>query len=208
MQNFYCNVVGSTSTKKLAPAQPPKWCADDQTKCVKGAKQMLAWNQAEGNNVVVPNGKSPAYNGVMGWAEGAQNDIFVDGPATSASTTASATSTAAPTTLSTQTKPATTTTSVASSAPRQALASPSLLPRLLPPPQRLPPPPSPHLSAPRPPSPLLSALPPALLLLLPLPMLRLARQPRHSPPVAAATTVTMAAMVAIKPVYSSTIYSK
>jgi len=46
MQNFKCNVTGSTSTKRLAlPAKPPVYCADDSSKCVKGAKQMIAWNR-------------------------------------------------------------------------------------------------------------------------------------------------------------------
>jgi hypothetical protein len=33
-------------------------------------------SEAEGNNVAVPNGASPGYNIGMGWASGAQNDIF------------------------------------------------------------------------------------------------------------------------------------
>ena len=32
--------------------------------------------EMEGNNVEVPAGASPGYNAGMGWAAGAQNDIF------------------------------------------------------------------------------------------------------------------------------------
>lgn len=45
MQGFKCNVTGSTSTKTLAPAQVPVYCGDDSSKCVQGAKQMLAFNR-------------------------------------------------------------------------------------------------------------------------------------------------------------------
>ncbi|KAI1467749.1 uncharacterized protein F4812DRAFT_459038 [Daldinia caldariorum] len=76
MQNFKCRVTGSTSNRTLAPAKPPVYCADGTTPCVPGAKQMIAWNQAEGNNVETPAGVSPGYNQKMGWQPGAQNDIF------------------------------------------------------------------------------------------------------------------------------------
>ncbi|KID74291.1 uncharacterized protein G6M90_00g082540 [Metarhizium brunneum] len=76
MANYRCHVTGSNSNRKLAPAKAPVYCQHDRSKCVKGAKQMVAWNQAEGNNVKVPNGASPGYNQGMGWAPGAQNDIF------------------------------------------------------------------------------------------------------------------------------------
>lgn len=45
MQNFRCEVTGSTSTKKLAPAKPPVYCIEDQNKCQSGAKQMIAWHR-------------------------------------------------------------------------------------------------------------------------------------------------------------------
>jgi hypothetical protein len=56
---------------------------------------MLAWNQATGNNVQVPNGASPGYNINMGWAPGAQNDIFVEGSGSSSASTDSTTGNAA-----------------------------------------------------------------------------------------------------------------
>ncbi|KXH43636.1 hypothetical protein CSAL01_07933 [Colletotrichum salicis] len=71
-----CNVTNAVSTKKLGTAKPPVACRDDSKKCVAGPKQMIAWNQAEGNNV--PDiGYSPGYNARMGFKAGAQNDIFV-----------------------------------------------------------------------------------------------------------------------------------
>ncbi|CAJ2512527.1 Uu.00g055420.m01.CDS01 [Anthostomella pinea] len=75
MQNLRCHVTGSSSTRTVAPAKAPVYCADGQA-CVTGAKQMIAWNQADGNNVEVPSGASPGYNQKMGWTPGAQNDIF------------------------------------------------------------------------------------------------------------------------------------
>ncbi|CAI7630450.1 unnamed protein product [Penicillium crustosum] len=77
MAGYKCNVTGSTSSKKVAPAQVAVYCEDDSTKCVKGAKQMVAFNQKTGNNVQVPSGKTPMYNTAWGWKSGAQNDIFV-----------------------------------------------------------------------------------------------------------------------------------
>ena len=45
MQNYKCQVTGSTSTKKLSTPKPPVYCGDDSSKCVKGAKQMIAWHR-------------------------------------------------------------------------------------------------------------------------------------------------------------------
>ncbi|KAJ6444104.1 proteophosphoglycan ppg4 [Purpureocillium lavendulum] len=76
MQNHRCKVTGSSSSKRLATPKAPVWCKDDPSKCVTGAKQMMAWHQAEGNNVDPPNGQTPTYNQRMGFMDGAQNDIF------------------------------------------------------------------------------------------------------------------------------------
>ena len=78
MQGFKCNVTGATSTARLAKAKAPVYCADDASKCVRGAKQMIAWNQLTGNNIVTPDvwGTSPGYNEKCGWTEGPQRDIF------------------------------------------------------------------------------------------------------------------------------------
>ena len=45
MANYRCHVTGSTSTKQLALAKAPVYCGDNSSKCVKGAKQMIAWNR-------------------------------------------------------------------------------------------------------------------------------------------------------------------
>lgn len=45
MANYRCHVTNTTSNKRLAPAKAPVYCKDDQSKCVKGAKQMVAWNR-------------------------------------------------------------------------------------------------------------------------------------------------------------------
>ncbi|KAL1979653.1 hypothetical protein VTN96DRAFT_5398 [Rasamsonia emersonii] len=76
MQGFKCNVTGSTSTKTLAPAQVPVYCGDDSSKCVQGAKQMLAFNQQSGNNVEMPPNDFVYYGEGWGFKPGAQNDIF------------------------------------------------------------------------------------------------------------------------------------
>ncbi|KAJ3524413.1 hypothetical protein NMY22_g11009 [Coprinellus aureogranulatus] len=84
MQPFKCKVVGQTGSRALASGVPPQWCEDDQSKCVAGPKQMVYWNQLEGNNVFVSGvdlsgrARAPAYNNKMGFANGAQPDIFLD----------------------------------------------------------------------------------------------------------------------------------
>lgn len=78
MEGFRCNVTGATSNTPVSRARAPVWCEDDQSNCVKGAKQMVYWNQLEGNNVVVSgfdlsgNPKSPGYNMKMGFENGEQ----------------------------------------------------------------------------------------------------------------------------------------
>ncbi|KAK5687392.1 hypothetical protein LTS10_001530 [Elasticomyces elasticus] len=90
MQGFKCKTTGEVGTKQIAKAQPPVWCADDASKCKTGAKQMIVFNQLEGNNVPTPDGETPAYNVVAGFKPGAQDDIFVAGsPPTSTSKVAS-----------------------------------------------------------------------------------------------------------------------
>lgn len=77
MQNFRCRVINSPSTKAIGLAQKPVPCSDDPSSCISGPKQMIVWNQAEGNNVGNI-GRSPGYNNKMGYKPGAQNDIFVN----------------------------------------------------------------------------------------------------------------------------------
>ena len=71
-----CMVTGATSTRAVAPAKAPVWCEDNQSNCVQGPKQMIFWNQLDGNNVVTTgyqlegNEKSPAYNMKLGFRDG------------------------------------------------------------------------------------------------------------------------------------------
>ncbi|KAJ7580750.1 hypothetical protein C8J56DRAFT_794873 [Mycena floridula] len=86
--NFYqvpmrCKVTGATGTKPVAPGQPPVFCENDTSKCVKGAKQMTYYEALSGNNIELIGSqadgldKSPGYNHKLGYVAGAQNDIFV-----------------------------------------------------------------------------------------------------------------------------------
>ncbi|KAJ4350001.1 uncharacterized protein N0V89_008622 [Didymosphaeria variabile] len=76
MQPYKCKVTNAKSTTPVAKAQAPVYCADDISKCVKGAKQMIAWHQQDGNNIETADGVSPGYNEKCGWKNGAQTDIF------------------------------------------------------------------------------------------------------------------------------------
>ncbi|KAJ7445091.1 hypothetical protein FB451DRAFT_1412910 [Mycena latifolia] len=94
MQGFRCKVIGNTGSAALASAIPPTWCEDTPSNCTSGARQMIYWNQLDGNNIVVDGSdshgspKSPAYNSVLGFPEGAQTDIFMsDGTASPTSVT-------------------------------------------------------------------------------------------------------------------------
>ncbi|KAL0958756.1 hypothetical protein HGRIS_014078 [Hohenbuehelia grisea] len=83
MQGFKCRVTNVRSTaRRVAPAKPPVWCEDNPARCTRGAKQMVYWNQLDGNNIEVSGNdlsghpRSPGYNAKLGFADGAQNDIF------------------------------------------------------------------------------------------------------------------------------------
>ncbi|KAL1727754.1 hypothetical protein EV714DRAFT_253538 [Schizophyllum commune] len=84
---YRCKVTGATSQRTLAKPQAPVYCENDDSACVKGAKQLMVWHQADGiDNINVDNRKqasgkwaSPAYNDKCGFAHGAQTDIFADG---------------------------------------------------------------------------------------------------------------------------------
>ncbi|KIN97734.1 hypothetical protein M404DRAFT_889294 [Pisolithus tinctorius Marx 270] len=68
MEGFKCKVTNATSTTPVGTPKPPVWCEEDQSQCVQGPKQIMIWNQAEGNNIEVSGDdlsgepKSPAYN--------------------------------------------------------------------------------------------------------------------------------------------------
>jgi hypothetical protein len=75
-QAFRCRVTNSHSNTPVATPQPPKWCENNPSACTKGAKQMIYWNQLEGNNIQVDGRdaagdfKSPGYNMKLGFADG------------------------------------------------------------------------------------------------------------------------------------------
>ncbi|KAF9263160.1 hypothetical protein L218DRAFT_959476 [Marasmius fiardii PR-910] len=82
MQPFRCRITGTPGPTPLAtPAQPPAFCKANSDTCIQGAKQMIFWNQQEGNNVPADTSggasTSPGYNEGMGWKTGRQVDIFV-----------------------------------------------------------------------------------------------------------------------------------
>lgn len=80
MQMYYnvyrCKIKGGWQGKPGADPLPvpqlPKACAGRPEECTKGAKQMVVWGQAEGNNVV----GDGRFNDDFGYADGAQADIW------------------------------------------------------------------------------------------------------------------------------------
>ncbi|KAF7298383.1 hypothetical protein MKEN_01363000 [Mycena kentingensis (nom. inval.)] len=86
---YRCKVTGATATKAIGTPKPPVWCENDSGSCTKGPKQMIYWNQKDGNNIEVDgfdaagDHKSPAYNSKCGFSDGAQNDIFTGASTTS-----------------------------------------------------------------------------------------------------------------------------
>ncbi|CAI6097588.1 unnamed protein product [Clonostachys chloroleuca] len=126
MSNHRCKVTGSKSTKTLGTPKAPVWCEDDQSKCLSGPKQMMAWNQASGDNVVAPQGRTPTYNERMGFKDGAQDDIFVESenqPSSSLSSTQAAAAQTSSTQASTQSTAPATTTSIQSTSSESSTAA-------------------------------------------------------------------------------------
>ncbi|KZV79310.1 hypothetical protein EXIGLDRAFT_846655 [Exidia glandulosa HHB12029] len=85
MHPYRCKVTNARpDARPPARARPPVWCEGNPEGCMRGAKQMVIAHQAEGNNVVLSgkqadgSWKSPGYNAKMGFAPGAQHDIFDD----------------------------------------------------------------------------------------------------------------------------------
>ncbi|KAL1729716.1 hypothetical protein EV714DRAFT_251236 [Schizophyllum commune] len=93
MLGFRCRVTGEPGHLPLAKPRSAVYCGDEKSatpaalrknpKCVKGAKKFLSWQQKEGNTVHEKQWadergqlKFPGYNARMGFADGAQHDIF------------------------------------------------------------------------------------------------------------------------------------
>jgi hypothetical protein len=80
MAPFKCKVTNPASGYKLdLPAKKPTFCeGENESKCVRGARQMIVFQQKEGNNVEGASTQNiPQYNEVCGFSDGAQDDIFV-----------------------------------------------------------------------------------------------------------------------------------
>ncbi|KZV82398.1 hypothetical protein EXIGLDRAFT_346376 [Exidia glandulosa HHB12029] len=87
MAGYRCRVTNvQPDAKPLGKPKNPVWCEGEPDKCVKGPKKMSYGYQLEGNTVNpvedTPQAdgqwKSWGYNMKLGFAHGAQNDIFVD----------------------------------------------------------------------------------------------------------------------------------
>ncbi|TFK26683.1 hypothetical protein FA15DRAFT_637078 [Coprinopsis marcescibilis] len=78
MHPIKCKVVGNTGSRAVAQAVPPAYCDGDRNSCVSGAKQMVFRNQIEGNNIILTGNRHPTYNARLGFADGAQTDIFLE----------------------------------------------------------------------------------------------------------------------------------
>ncbi|KAL1722963.1 hypothetical protein EV715DRAFT_287003 [Schizophyllum commune] len=93
MLGFRCRVTGEPGHLPLAAPRSAVYCGEGKSatpaalrknpKCVKGAKKFLSWQQKEGNTVHEKQWadergqlKFPGYNARMGFADGAQHDIF------------------------------------------------------------------------------------------------------------------------------------
>ena len=76
MHPYRCRVTGTPGTAAIGRAVPPTWCEDNTASCTPGPKQMIYWNQAEGDNIEVSGRdlsgmpRSPAYNAKLGFANG------------------------------------------------------------------------------------------------------------------------------------------
>ncbi|THU95040.1 hypothetical protein K435DRAFT_667205 [Dendrothele bispora CBS 962.96] len=75
---YKCKVTGTPGqTSVAAPAKPAVWCEDPkEASCTQGPKQMVFWNQLEGDNIEVEGNdlsgrpRSPSYNDKLGFKDG------------------------------------------------------------------------------------------------------------------------------------------
>lgn len=86
MNGFRCKVTNATSTVALAKPEIPRRCGADPenhkqysipSNCTYGAKQPFYWLNDD-SNMFEGEHAPPVYNDLYNFADGAQNDIFVD----------------------------------------------------------------------------------------------------------------------------------
>lgn len=127
MNAFKCKITNTKPTaKKIGKPQLARRCGHDPVlnrdgdpkNCTVGAKQPLYWLQNERNNMFEGYYDPPFYNGLYGYKNGAQDDIFVDEQGnyegSSGASTTTTTKAAAAQATTTTTKAATTTTTAKS----------------------------------------------------------------------------------------------
>ena len=77
MQPFKCKVTGTPGSRAVATAKPPVYCENNAGGCTPGAKQMVYYNQLEGNNVEFDASKgNPTYNKRLGFKNGACSTLI------------------------------------------------------------------------------------------------------------------------------------
>ncbi|KAG9122696.1 hypothetical protein FRC07_000807 [Ceratobasidium sp. 392] len=76
MNGFQCRITGATSNTPVPKGKVPVDCTNDRSKCVKGAKLPMYWDQAEGNNMFNDIYHPPMYLDGFGFPDGAQNDLW------------------------------------------------------------------------------------------------------------------------------------
>jgi hypothetical protein len=76
-------VTGTPGDAALATARPPVWCEGDDSQCTQGPKQMVFWQQKEGNNIEVVGfdasrqPKFPTYSTKLGFKSGRKMPFLV-----------------------------------------------------------------------------------------------------------------------------------
>ncbi|QRV75229.1 hypothetical protein RhiJN_03244 [Ceratobasidium sp. AG-Ba] len=125
MNGFQCRITGATHNTPIPKGKVPVKCADDKSKCVKGPKVPMYWDQAEGNNMFNDIRDPPMYLDSYGFPDGAQNDLW-DGVTEAKVTTTVSTSAAASTPTSTSVPaPASTPNTTPVSSPAPVATSPA-----------------------------------------------------------------------------------
>ncbi|KIO31600.1 hypothetical protein M407DRAFT_67766 [Tulasnella calospora MUT 4182] len=123
MNAFKCKITNTKPTaKKIGKPQLARRCGHDPVlnrngdpkNCTVGPQQPLYWLQNERNNMFEGYYDPPFYNGLYGYKNGAQDNIFVDAQGNSEGSSGSTTTTTKPAAQATTTTKAATTTTAKS----------------------------------------------------------------------------------------------